>query len=668
MQCTPAEIEEKRRQAQLKLLAKSQHNPINNHNSPSTSLNHQNKFNFKLYNKSKSEVFYGSNKVVTISFSLISESRFVANSSDFHEASVHVFKSISSKNYNAKSKNWDFDLKDYELLEQKLLLLHPQVVLVKLPQFVIKTVKIQKGDDKIDLSRIDNELLSALMPFQEEGVCFGIDKGGRCLIADEMGLGKTFQALGIASYYRDDWPLLIVTTASMKNVWEETIHKYLPSVSIMETQYMITRKDYIGDAKVLIVSHDMMSRCGEKLLERNFGVIIIDESHTIKNFKAKCTQVATLLAKKSKRIVLLSGTPALSRPNELYSQLSLIDSKFFGGFIGYSTRYCDGKTTSFGWDATGQSNLQELEIVLRKKFMIRRTKADVLQSLSKKVQEVVVLDVKLNQLSENDRNNLTILSDKFNRGKALEKHSALLTFFSETSRIKIPSVCSFSSYVLEILNTTSKFLIFAHHQQMLDAVQKILNNRKIKFIRIDGYCNSEQRKINVDKFQFDDSYTCALLSITAANAGITLTKAQLIIFAELHWNPSILSQAESRAHRIGQQEQVTVRYLLAPGTADDYMWPLLQEKQKILSEIGLTKESYQNVEVKKQHLVKSDEIRNCLENCLGSSHTECGTLDISSYFESPKKKLKMENKNDEGDLGYDLFNDGFNDLLSSIDI
>lgn len=49
-----------------------------------------------------------------------------------------------------------------------------------------------------------------------ESCSFGIDKNGRCLIADDMGLGKTFQALGIANYYIEDWPLLIVTTSSMK--------------------------------------------------------------------------------------------------------------------------------------------------------------------------------------------------------------------------------------------------------------------------------------------------------------------------------------------------------------------------------------------------------------------------------------------------------------------
>lgn len=405
----------------------------------------------------------------------------------------------------------------------------------------------------------------------------------------------------------------------MKNTWEETIHKYMPSVSVMHTQYMVSAKDYIGDAKILIVSHDMMSRCFDKLLERNFGVLIIDESHNFKNFKAKCTKSATDLAKIAKRVILLSGTPALSRPNELFTQLNIIDDKFFGNFINYSKRYCEGKTSSFGWDSTGKSNLEELEVVLAKKFMIRRSKQDVLQNLPDKTQEVVTLDVNLDSFSEEDRKCLNALALRYQQEKkGSERHSILITFFSETAKIKIPSVCS---YILQILETTNKFLVFGHHQTMLNAIEKVLVKKNKKYIRIDGNTNSGQRKTFVDKFQLDDSYTCAILSITAANAGITLTAAQLVLFAELHWNPSILSQAEARAHRIGQEGQVVVRYLLAPGTVDDQMWPMILEKQKILCQAGLSKDSFTDVKVSKQVLLQNEPITECLNSTITAANT-----------------------------------------------
>lgn len=74
---------------------------------------------------------------------------------------------------------------------------------------------------------------------------------------------------------------------------------------------------------------------------------------------------------------------------------------------------------------------------------------------------------------------------------------------------------------------------------MINAIEDLVKKKNVKYIRIDGSTTSDQRKYFIDKFQFDDSYTCAILSITAANAGITLTAAQLVLFAELHWNPSV---------------------------------------------------------------------------------------------------------------------------------
>lgn len=74
---------------------------------------------------------------------------------------------------------------------------------------------------------------------------------------------------------------------------------------------------------------------------------------------------------------------------------------------------------------------------------------------------------------------------------------------------------------------------------MLDAICRILNKHRKKFIRIDGLCTSTNRKNSIDKFQLQDDYIAAVLSITAANSGITLTAAHLVLFAELHWNPSV---------------------------------------------------------------------------------------------------------------------------------
>lgn len=62
-----------------------------------------------------------------------------------------------------------------------------------------------------------------------------------------------------------------------------------------------------------------------------------------------------------------------------------------------------------------------------------------------------------------------------------------------------------------------------------------------RYIRIDGKTNPEQRKHQIDKFQEQDDYLAAILSITAANAGVTLTAANLVVFTELFWNPGVIN-------------------------------------------------------------------------------------------------------------------------------
>lgn len=107
-----------------------------------------------------------------------------------------------------------------------------------------------------------------------------------------------------------------------------------------------------------------------------------------------------------------------------------------------------------------------------------------------------------------------------------------------------------------------KILIFAHHQAVMDDIDEHLQKSKVEYMRIDGNTSNENRKKNIKNFQENNSVRAALLSITAAGVGITLTAASTVVFAELHWTPANLIQAEDRAHRIGQKSCVNVHYLV----------------------------------------------------------------------------------------------------------
>ena len=85
------------------------------------------------------------------------------------------------------------------------------------------------------------------------------------------------------------------------------------------------------------------------------------------------------------------------------------------------------------------------------------------------------------------------------------------------------------------------------------------------------------------QFQDEPSMKVALLSITAAGVGLTLTAASTVVFAELHWTPGMMVQAEDRAHRIGQKNSVNCHYLLGENTLDDILYKNLEKKVQNVS-------------------------------------------------------------------------------------
>ncbi|NXI85752.1 SMAL1 protein, partial [Rhipidura dahli] len=557
---------------------------------------------------------------------LISRSRFEVNIGYSAEV-IGVFKQMDSRNYDMNTRKWNFLLEDYPKLMEVLLSL-VSVEVEPLPEAVIKTFAAhlkrspsQTDIPDADLSVVDSKIVTSLMPFQREGVNFAIFRNGRLLLADDMGLGKTIQAICIAAYYQQEWPLLVVTPSSVRFTWAEAFHRWLPSLSPGSTNVIVSGKDNLTGSLINIISFDLLSRM-DKQLKSTFQVVIVDESHFLKNTKTARCQAAMPLLKAAKRVILLSGTPAMSRPAELYTQIAAVQPTFFPQFHSFGLRYCDARKMPWGWDYSGSSNLTELKILLEESIMIRRLKSDVLSQLPAKQRKMVV--VAPEGISAKTKAVLAAEAKKMAKGyesKQQEKE-ALLVFFSRTAEAKIRSVVE---YILDLLESgNNKFLVFAHHKIMLDAIGEELKKKHVEHIRIDGSTSSAERQSLCQKFQCSEKQAVAVLSLTAANMGLTLSAADLVVFAELFWNPGILIQAEDRAHRIGQTSSVNVHYLVAKGTADDYLWPMIQEKIKVLGEAGLSETNFSETAESTNYYVKPDPKQQTIYDLFQKTFSESG--------------------------------------------
>uniref|UniRef100_F7CK94 SWI/SNF-related matrix-associated actin-dependent regulator of chromatin subfamily A-like protein 1 n=1 Tax=Macaca mulatta TaxID=9544 RepID=F7CK94_MACMU len=323
----------------------------------------------------------------------------------------------------------------------------------------------------------------------------------------------------------------------------------------------------------------------------------------------------------------------------------------------------------WGWDYSGSSNLGELKLLLEEAVMLRRLKSDVLSQLPAKQRKIVVIAP--GRINARTRAALDAAAKEMttmDKTKQQQK-DALILFFNRTAEAKIPSVIE---YILDLLESgREKFLVFAHHKVVLDAITQELERKHVQHIRIDGSTSSAEREDLCQQFQLSERHAVAVLSITAANMGLTFSSADLVVFAELFWNPGVLIQAEDRVHRIGQTSSVGIHYLVAKGTADDYLWPLIQEKIKVLAEAGLSETNFSEMTESTDYLYKdpkqqqiydlfqksfekegSDmELLEAAESfdpgsasgTSGSSSQNTGdTLDESSLTASPQKKRRFE--------------------------
>ncbi|XP_034144871.1 SWI/SNF-related matrix-associated actin-dependent regulator of chromatin subfamily A-like protein 1 isoform X1 [Esox lucius] len=527
---------------------------------------------------------------------LVSRSRFQVDIG-FHADVIAAFKRVPSKSYDMKTRIWSFLLEDYKMLMDALGAI-PSVEVEPLPRAVIQVFSAQFESSQtrpsdvpdVDLTSIDSSLTRSLMPFQREGVNFAVSKEGRLLLADDMGLGKTVQAICIAAYYRKEWPLLVVAPSSVRFTWAEAFRRWLPSVRPDSINVVVKGKDNLRCGLVNIVSYDLLSRMEKQQATKPFNVLIMDESHFLKNIKTARCKAALPLLKAAKRVILLSGTPAMSRPSELYTQILAVNPALFPRFHDFGTRYCDARQLPWGWDYSGSSNLVELKLMLEESLMLRRLKSDVLSQLPAKQRKVVT--VTTDGVNSRTRSALAAAARQLAGGhnNKMKEKEALLVFFNHTAEAKIKAIIEYIHDMLEC--GRRKFLVFAHHRLVLDSITQELREKDISSIRIDGSTPSSDRQQLCDWFQSTEKSCVAVLSITAANMGITLHSAALVVFAELFWNPGVLIQAEDRVHRIGQTSNVDIHYLVAKGTADDYLWPMIQEKMNVLEQVGLSESNF----------------------------------------------------------------------------
>ena len=400
-----------------------------------------------------------------------------------------------------------------------------------------------------------------LREFQKEGLSFLL-ANPRTLLADEMGLGKTVQALACLAATKE-FPALVVVPPHLLRNWQTEIARFLRIEGKAARVCVLTGlKPYQPPEADVYVIHYLLLRGWKQVLpQMGFRMVIFDEIQELRHGGTEKYSAASLLAEGCERVIGLSGTPIYNKGSEIWNVVNILDYHCLGDWESFTRAWCDGYGNHLVRDPVLLG-----DHLRREGLILRRTKEEVLTELPPKrrlVQEIDSDDKVYREL-------MRPVMDKLGSLLALHPDAKERAMLEEqvgrgerqaTGVAKAPFVTAF---VRALEDSGEKVLLFAHHHAVMDIYRKELAAYRPVFIT--GRESTGQKEEAVAWFMEGRTNLC-VISLRAAS-GLNLQRASCVVFGELDWSPAVHSQAEDRAHRMGQKDSILCYYLVAPQGSD----------------------------------------------------------------------------------------------------
>jgi hypothetical protein len=419
----------------------------------------------------------------------------------------------------------------------------------------------------------------ALFPYQRTGVQWLAPRAS-ALLADDMGLGKTLQALLAAP---EGAPLLVVCPAVAKPVWVREAAKWRPDLRPVALSGRGSFR-WPEAGEMIVVNYDILP--AELPAAAPAGcVIVADEAHALKSAKAQRTLRFRALAESARaaggRSWLLTATPILNNPPELYSLLKAAGAEQALGGWGGLVRAFGGQQDSWGgWSWTARPDAAA--IARLQSVMLRRNKQEVLADLPAK--RVEVLEVAIDRATARACDLVVRAAAK--RGGidavlATVQASADGAGFSEMAAARAALAVAKAAAVQPLLDSIEEeqagpVVVFSAHRAAVDVL-----GARAGWATITGDTAAEERGRIEERFQRGELRGIAG-TIKAMGVAITLTRATRAIFIDEEWTPALNAQAQDRIYRIGQTRGTLVTRLVADHAVDARILDLLDAKQALI--------------------------------------------------------------------------------------
>jgi SNF2 family DNA or RNA helicase len=396
---------------------------------------------------------------------------------------------------------------------------------------------------------------------------------GACL-ADDMGLGKTLQTIMLLEALKNKVKkILIICPVSILYNWRNELTKFS---DLTYSIYYGDEREFKTDAQVILTSYGLMKRESLSTLnDEEFDILIFDEVQHLKNIRSLGANAARQL--KAKFRICLTGTPVENDLSEFYNIMDLCVPGVWGDL-------------SLIKSASKQKN-RLLARKTVKPFILRRTKDQVLKELPEKIENHVFLEFS-QQEKDFYKNKLQSIQSNLlnNTGK---RYGEILKSLLEIRQLclwqKQPEFHSvkidFLMENLEQLVTEGhKTLVFSQFTTYLDMIENKIRVAGWKMARIDGSQTIKKRTEQVEYFQNGDAQIF-LISLKAGGFGLNLTAASYIFLMDPWWNPAVERQAIDRAHRIGQENKLTVYRPIIKDSVEEKVLLLQQSKRELFRDL-----------------------------------------------------------------------------------
>jgi SNF2 family DNA or RNA helicase len=396
---------------------------------------------------------------------------------------------------------------------------------------------------------------------------------GACL-ADDMGLGKTLQTIMLLQTLKDRLKkVIIICPVSILYNWRNELEKFSDlSFSI----YYGDEREFKTDAQVILTSYGLMKKESlSTFADIEFDIMIFDEVQHLKNVRSLGANAARQL--KAKFRICLTGTPVENDLSEFYNIMDLCVPGVWGDL---------GILRS-----TSKNKNRLLARRTVKPFILRRTKDQVLKELPEKIENHVYLDFSPTEREHYQQRLNVVRANVIAPGA--KRYGEVLKSLLEMRQLclwqKQPAFHSTKiDFLMETLEQLveegHKTLVFSQFTTYLDMIENKIRVAGWKYARIDGSQTIKKRGEQVEKFQNGDAQIF-LISLKAGGFGLNLTAASYIFLMDPWWNPAVERQAVDRAHRIGQENKLTVYRPIIKESVEEKVLVLQNSKRELFRDL-----------------------------------------------------------------------------------